>query len=435
MQDLVAMMRRTVLLLTLLLAAAAVPLPAQEAVQVPPTLYLFTSGPGPDAREERLLAELVFLHLRRELAVRLVEGELGAAVPEEDAEKTRRAAAAGADAWLELRASRQGESLSLSYRLYLLAEEALAAEERLTAPGPVSALPEDFWRTLSAAASAALPQRLQQVEVATRVVETREIRTLPYEVGTRVTVRARPGTRISGLTPQPLYVDAGGTAVAEVAPRATYRLQAEHWRYLPEVRKIYIGTSPETVELEQKQGTRFAVEGLTHTKESLGTGLRYYPLPGILFAGLRVINSFQGLLPPYDFQNDDDRWFSRNLYIGFNVGAYLNRQSRSLRLGLAAGGFVRFYSGRNDTGFELHPVFPYGLTLGPVFELSAGRRFALVGEWMPELYIYIPFDETLTQPGGPYEYMQPYPWDDIGSGGGNLRFNMESAFFGVRYRF
>jgi hypothetical protein len=427
-------MRRKLLLSALLLAAASVPLPAQEPLEVPPTLYLYTDGQGLSEREERLLAELVYLRLSEGSELILVEGELGEAVPAEDAEKTSRAAEAGADGWLELRASRQGESLALSYRLYLLSEERFAAELQTTAPGKVSALGEDFWRALQAAAGEALPRRQQRIEVDNRLVETREIRVIPYEVGVRVTVLARPGTKISGLTERPLYTDAGGTAGAEVAPDATYRLEADHWRYLSEVRKIYVGGTPQTVELVQEPGTRFALEGLTHQEESLGFGCRWYPLPGILFAGLRVVNSFQGLLPPYDFQNDDDRWFSRNLYLGFNLGGYLSRQHRRLRLGLSAGGFVRFYSHRDDPGLELHPIFPYGLTFGPLFELSAGPRFAIFMEWMPELYFYIPFDEILTNFGGPYEGMEPYPWDDIG-GGGNIRLKMDSLFFGARYRF
>jgi hypothetical protein len=437
-QDLVAKMIRKLLLFALLLVLSAALLPAQEAAEaraeVTPSLYLFTAASGLSEQEERLLAELVYLCLSNDRALLLVEGELGEAVPEEDAAKTRLASEAGTEAWLELRAEPQGQELVLSYRLYLLASEILAVEERqLTSPGPVSALSEDFWRDLRSAVNQALPRRQQRIEVENRVVETREIRVIPYEVGVRVTVKALPGTRISGLTEKPLYADAGGTAGAEVTPNATYRLEAEHWRYLSQVQKIYVADSPQTVEFEQKPGTRFALEMLTHQEESLGLGLRWYPLPGVLFTGLRMVNSFQGLLPPYDLKNDDDRWFSRNLYLSLHLGGYLSSQNRRLRVGLAAGGFVRFYSHRNDSGLELHPVFPYGLTFGPLFEMSAGPRFAILLEWMPELYFYIPFDEFLTDPGGPYEYMERYPWDDL-SGSGNIRFRMNSLFFGARYR-
>jgi len=427
-------MRRKLLLSILLLTVFTALLPAQAPVEVAPSLYLFTAATGLSEQEERLLAELVYLRLSRDLALLLVEGELGEAVPEEDAAKTRLASEAGADAWLELRAEPQGQNLDLSYRLYILAAESLAVEkQQLTSPGRISALGEDFWRDLRSAVDQALPRRQQRIEVENRVVETREIRVIPYEVGVRVTVKALPGTRISGLTERPLYTDAGGTTGADVAPGATYRLEADHWRYLSQVQKIYVADSPQTVEFEQKSGTRFALEALTHQEESLGMGFRWYPLPGMLFTGVRIVNSFQGLLPPYDFKNDDDRWFSRNLYLSLNLGGYLSSQNRRIRLGLAAGGFVRFYSRRNDPDLELHPVFPYGLTFGTLFEMSAGPRFAILLEWMPELYFYIPFDEFLTDPGGLYEYMERYPWGDV-SGSGNIRFRMNSLFFGARYR-
>lgn len=431
-------MKRKFLLTTLLLTLCIPFLPAQAAEPaadpVPAKLYLYTAGPEPGAAEERLLTELVVLHLSRGQAVTLLEGEIGAAVPEQDEEKTRRAAEAEADAWLELRAGRQGGDLVVAARLYLLKAERFAAEAQLSTPGSVSAMADDFWEKLLAAVDEGLPRRRQRIEVDTRVVEINEIKAIPYEVGTLVTVKARPGTRINGLASYPLYVAAGGTVSVEVAPNATYRLEADHWRYLPEVQKIYTGKSPQTVEFEQEQGARFAVEGVIHTEKSLGIGTRYYPLPGILFTDLRVINSFQSLLPPYDFEGDSHRWFSRNLFLSFNVGAYLNRQSRRLRFGMAAGGFVRFFSNYNDPGLKLHPVFPYGLNIGPVFELSAGRRFSLFFEWMPEIYIYIPFDEFLTDGGQPYEGMERFPWDEIG-GEGNIRINMNSTFLGVRYRF
>ncbi len=433
------MMRTRQLLLFAVLVFTATLLPAQEPaqepVQVPPTLYLYTAGPGSGTANERLLAELVFLRLSTALAVRVVEGELGEAIPEADDEKTLLAGEAGADAWLELRAGPEGGGLSVAVRLYVLAEERFAADQKLSVAGSVDELEKDFWDQLLDVVSGTLPQHQQRVVVNTRIVETREVRVIPYEVGTRVTVHARPGTRISGLKPYPLFVAADGTVSTEVAPNATYSRQADHWRYLPLTERIYVDKTARAVKLEQEKGSRFALEGLTHFEESLGIGVRYFPLPGSLFAGLRIISSFQSLSPPYDFKNDDDRWFSRNLYVGFNAGSFLNRKSRRLRFGLAAGGFVRFYSRRNDPGLELHPVFPYGLTLGPVFDLAAGERFGLVFEWMPEFYIYIPFDESLTGPDAPYEGMDPYPWEDLTSGRGDIRVNTGSTFLGVRYSF
>ncbi len=385
-------------------SGAAAPATA-SAVTFPRTLYLFLqAGPALPAPEARLAAEVLAARLQREGGVVPLEAAGAPPVPGTDEERGTLAQEAGADCWLLVTLDRAEGGFAVGYRLHDLLEDRSVDQQRLSKPAGAFGL--DLWPELLAGVRDLLPPRPQKVVVDEVVRTETDVQVVRKEVGGAVTFQALPGTRLTGLPGKPRVVDESGRLTAELPPAATYRIRASRPGFYPDVRRMYVGREPRTLEMKQAPLPRFALDGFADFNSNVGGAFVSYLVPGSLYAEARFAANLFSLSPPFTIRWDG--WDYRNLCAGLDLGVYLLPADAFFRPALTVGGFTRAwftpeYRPPDVPPVILHPVFPWGVRLGAHLEFSRHprRRFFIETAW--SFYPYTP-----TWPS----YMEDMPYDD-----------------------
>ena len=407
---------------------------AQEVVQVPRRLYIFMEGrAGITPKTARTMGESLLMLISQAARVEVIEPEEELPFPAGDDEKTAFTLEQGGDAWLEVAAGIQSESIVITARLFDIKEETVVFEKSLQKPVRSRQPDDEFWEEVLLDLRDALPPFSEELAVKEKIRRVEEIRIIEHPEGVEVTIKAVPGSRISGLGEDSPIVDASGLLTVEVPQSATYRVRADHWKYYPESKDIFVDHEPVTIDFKQAPGARLGVEILGGFDGFLGAGVFYYFIPNYFHADLRLVNSFFGLMPPFinDRRND---WDSRNLELYLSLGTYINTPNAAVRLALSAGGIIRLHFPEKGKG-RLHPVFPYGWTAGLMFEFSILKRLKFFLEWVPEMYLISAGDwASLIYPGSPYESYDNEPWRDH-TLLGPFALQLNRVNLGLRYHF
>jgi hypothetical protein len=267
-------LRRTVAAIaTLLLLAATGSLWGQvdgEATVVRRLLTVIDFGP--DAAFDHTTRA----HLRASLISTLTREQTEAAVilydgdsPGSDRELTETALEHGASAWLAVTIEGSPESaryqsiaFDLVARKYLF-EVAHESDQGIRTRD----LARRFWSDIAAL----LGETLKTV--------------IP---GTEIAFVGAPGTKISGITDEPIVLDGDGRAVRTLINPNYYEYRATRIGFYPVKGALLVGDDPKTVELVQPEATRHTIEvGLT-TLNFPTVAYRYDVIPQWVFTGASI---------------------------------------------------------------------------------------------------------------------------------------------------
>jgi len=304
----------------------------------------------------------------------IVESAESEPVPQSVEERRARASEYKADCWLLVVIQPQDNQLDIAASLFDISGETLLWEKSFNGTRRLQELESALWQELVGAVEEALPPRAQRIVVEEIIRKVSEVQVVEKIVGVPLTIEALPGTRISGLTKEQIIIPEEGRVTLEVPGGATYQIRAARKSYYAEELGFFVDKEALAVDIEQRPAARFGAELLTNFDNFTGLGLYYFPVRGFFFAGLRGEVSFFSVFPPFDVDEWD--WDSRNIILSLDLGCYLFPADSFFRLALSAGAFMRFYFPLNGTA-ELHPYFPYGVSLGTLFEFSRSRKIRL----------------------------------------------------------
>ncbi len=153
-----------------------------------------------------------------------------------------------------------------------------------------------------------------------------------------VVIQAEPGTRIVGLSRKPLKVGPDGQVSAEMLLPATYTFRAFCRGYYPEKQHLYLDQGRKVIHLDQKPGSRFALNFYLKNFTFPGFDLSYYFIPNFLFARFGLTTFMIGIMLDGGNHNEKDPLVSLSLnHLSLSTGIYLNRENHYFRLYLGAG--------------------------------------------------------------------------------------------------
>lgn len=368
-------MNKKAALFTTLFFIFSINLFADGEALIPRRLFLFfESSEELNQREQIMVQESLVANLAAETEVIIVEGaesEQGEPLPQSVEERGARASEYKADCWLLVKVQPQDTQLDIAASLFDISVDTLLWEKSFTGTNRLQELESSIWQELVGAVEEALPPRAQEFVIEEIIRTVSEVQVVEKIVGVPLTIEALPGTRISGLTKEQIIIPEEGRVTLEVPGGATYQIRAAKKSYYPEELGFFVDKEALTVDFEQSPAARFGAELMMDFHKFTGLGLYYFPARSFLFTGLRAEASFFSVLPPFDVDKWD--WDSRNIILSMDLGRYLFPADSFFRVALSAGAFMRFSFPVNGAA-ELHPYFPYGVSLGTLFELSRNRR-------------------------------------------------------------
>ncbi len=215
-------------------------------------------------------------HLRASLISTLTEQQTEAMVilyedeaPASNRELTETALAEGSSAWLLVtiegsaeRASYRSVAFDLVARKYLF-----EIEKQLDQGVRTRDLARRFWSEIAAL----LGETLQTV--------------IP---GTEITFLGEPGTKVTGISDEPIVLEEDGRAVRTLINPNYYEYRATRVGYFPVEGVLIVGDASATVELDQRKATRHTIEGGLTTLNFPTVAYRYDIIPQWVFAGAFV---------------------------------------------------------------------------------------------------------------------------------------------------
>ncbi len=361
--------------------------------KVPRRLVLFVEAePGAELSEAELIT------LRDSLLIRMIQASSEYVVfeplqedsaPGSDSERSRIAGKMGADAWLSVNVEGTLDELKLRVASMDLLENETVIELTLEKKG-IRGLERRFWDEVVKAVKEKykkLPQKIigGEVEAAT------------------VTIRAIPGTEITGLTEQPLLVDSEGGVELILFRGATYEFQAHRTGYYTYTRSFYVSQPALEVECEQQEVARLGWEIYLSKAVYPGVAYSLYFIPTPLYVRLGLTYYYLGL-PVFGM---DSRADIPMVHLNAAFGLYINRPEDIIRLYVSGGAFLRIVNyidikepERSYAGFEELSFFGFYPLLG--FEVSSSPHIRLYLEYCPIFYL-------LQEPelgSAYYEYLQ-----------------------------
>ncbi len=365
-------MNKKAALFAILFLVFSISLFADGEILIPRRLFLFFESSGElNQREQIMVQESLVANLAAKTEVIIVEGAESEPLPQSVEERGARAAEYKADCWLLVKVQPQDNQLDIAASLFDISGENLLWEKSFNGTKRLQELESALWQELVVAVEEALPPRAQRIVVEEIIRKVSEVQVVEKIVGVPLTIEALPGTRISGLTIEQIIIPEEGRVSLEVPGGATYQIRATKKSYYPEELGFFVDKEALAVDVEQNRAARFGAELLMNFDNFTGLGLYYFPVRGSLFTGLRGEASFFRVFPPFDVDEWD--WDSRNILLSMDLGCYLFPADSFFRLALSAGAFIRLYFPLNESP-ELHPYFPYGVSLGTLFEFSRSRK-------------------------------------------------------------
>jgi hypothetical protein len=319
-------------------------------------------------QEQLMLYESLLVQLgsaSRKLAVLEARGRKP---PASDADRSKLTRSLGGDSWLRVTVTGDMGSVGVAASSYdlLLSQTIFQLDFRKGLTRGAVDLERGFWSEVLKAA-------------ADYYGRAAAAKSLPGEV----VFQALPGTKIAVAGAQSLLADADGQARMRVQLPLTLSVRARHMGVYPLEQKFYVTQELTTLELEQKRGTRFALDFYLNNVVFPGFEFSWFPMPNFLF----VRGGFTTYLAGLFFSGDREQslFVSETLnLLDLGAAVYLNDADRNLRAYAGLGGFLRLVTAKGYWGLE--PIAPGGLQaiLGIEYSRRLKQRFYL--ELAPLLY-------------------------------------------------
>jgi hypothetical protein len=388
-----ASMRRRSTLAALLALSAALAWPQAQNAGRRVMLYFGATPPGSLPREDLVFLYATLLTRLQRASVAVVEPD-AVAVPASGEERAAKATARGADAWVAVSVSREGDGLRASVTgVDLRSGGALAAEAfNLPSLSGADVVP---WDDVAAAVAAAFPPKQPQ---------------RPAASAGEVAVEALAGTQVEGLTASPIRVGPDGTGRVSVVRPGFYRVEAQRDGELPAREDLYLSVDDDTVRLVQAPAPRWLFEGYTLNLSYLGGSVGRVLGPFYARVGLTTY-----IIAPW-LRNEGEDETAANLPLTEIVAA----------IGFAPLGgdaAVRPYVDGSAEArlmhtahvFALDPVAPFAFRAAAGVEIRGASRARLFADYGPVVYDVHGADPTTVEAtitvdgerGGGYFYK---PW-------------------------
>jgi hypothetical protein len=193
------------------------------------------------------------------------------------------AEAAGADSWLSISVGGEWSALELGVQSFDLISKAMVADLSVVREG---------WQSEQDLALETWNDIVQPIAAHYHMVETAVAQQGPPRA--LLSVRALPGTKISGLGGLPLFVDESGTASREVPAARQYTLGASLVGYIFSSRQIYL-EADRVVSFEQSPESHWTAEAAFQDRAYPGVGLAWSLRPGVFSFKLGITTYLVGL--------------------------------------------------------------------------------------------------------------------------------------------
>ena len=285
-------------------------------------------------------------------------------------ELTAAAESAGADGWLRVTLGGDWSSARLRVRAFDMRLRSAVADvyAQRSGWGSPSGLAQEAWGEVVQSVSGKFPMR--EAGTASPVAAARVM----------LTIRAEPGSIITGLGAPALRVGADGTTFRMLTPRREYVFRTEHAGYLPVHTRVYLAADRQ-VTVEQRPQPTWGLEGSLVDARAPGMDVSVYFPSYALFARAGFSTYALG------FALDSDGFLLEDplTVLGAQFGAYLSPQDRFFRFYLAVGGFVRLVHA-SGTWPVLDALAPAGFRLVVGVESPVSARGTLYFELTPSYY-------------------------------------------------
>jgi hypothetical protein len=358
---------RRLLTVFLLFAGLLLPVAPQVSVEVPRRLVLFFEvgeGSSLSSRDLILLYDslLVKLSTATEDVVVLEQVDVATAprTQTQYAEGTRRL---GGDAWLRVKVTGDMQTLSIEAESYDLINDRKVLHTAFEETEP-RGLDRRFWDDITSKVAGRYEKTPQRF--VGRVLSAGE-----------VILHAKPGTRIGGLSEEPLITDGDGEVRVSLLQFGTYTLDATLEGYYPLTRTFFLKDKKTTIDLEQKESSQVAAELYLNKMAYFGVEGLYYLYPDLLFVKIGV-NTFLFSIALED--KDEYGWERERSFplshLNSLIGLYMARPDQFLRPYAALGLFARITHIPHN-GLAIDPVSPWGFqgSLGVEISPHLQRRW------------------------------------------------------------
>jgi hypothetical protein len=316
--------------------------------------------------------------------------------PSRPADREKAARDRGADAWLLLTvgggAARPVLSVSSYDLIYQVTTLSFTVNRR--EPFPIMDIDRELWGDVVPRIVAAYPAILPSA----------------YNRGAlspaAVTIRALPGTVVSGLSPKPVVVGKDGTASLQLPSPLPYSLRATLGGYIPVSQSIYFHGQPE-ITIPQARSPWLLVDFtlLDGFFPGVSGTLASSPFPGFVRLGFTTFRAGIAI-------NQDNALVSIPLsQLTLHLGLYLASEDKPLRGYVGAGGLVRLSL---PPGGELtvDALMPWGVQVIIGMEIAFSSKLRSFVELSPSFY-------SMPLPGLFMAYFKDtgFPYIPIGSVG------------------
>jgi hypothetical protein len=194
-----------------------------------------------------------------------------------------------------------------------------------------------------------------------------------------LTVRALPGTEISGLSARPVTVGADGTVSVDLASPAPYSLRAVLGGYLPSLLSFYYQGEKEITLTQTRPPWLFLdLAFLDGFYPGVSATVASSPFPGFLRVGYTTFRLGIAI---------GDKLFSSLplSQLTLLAGIYLSPEDASTRMYFGAGPLVRF-SLPPSGSLVFDQLLPWGVQAVVGFEFTLVPKLRFVVEYAPTLY-------------------------------------------------
>jgi len=310
--------------------------------------------------------------------LQLIELASGSLSPASEKSLTRRAAEGGAASWIWLQASGDRSRIVVRARAFDLPSGTNAFDQSIERDGGFSAprLASDSWSDLAALVQQGMPAAVPVAAAAS----SPSAASGSEPGGAVLTVRARPGTEVTGPKGMRAVADADGVARLSLAARAEYTLRSTRAGFYADTQRVFVSGDQELV-LHQAAASRWAIDASMFQMAYPGVEGSYFLVPNWIYVKLGFTTYLFGLAL------NDAQVFSSNplTNIVAQAGSYLRPEDVVFRPYVNVGAFLRFVHAPGVL-VGIDPVSWGGLQASLGTEIGSNPHGRFFFEFQPMMY-------------------------------------------------
>jgi hypothetical protein len=285
----------------------------------------------------------------------------------------------GADGWIAVTISGGWESMRIGVRAFDLLTNSRVVDQSFTRSGlSLGDVPREGW---SDVVQAVAPQFHSALSA------TQEPSGSPTA---HLTVKARPGTRVTGLGPTALEIGVGGQASRDLPASREYLLRGELRGTYPSTLRIFLSADRE-VQLRQDPAFQWALEASLQDVGYPRIDVTWFPGAAGAYVRLGLMTYALGLA-----FNGIEVFSSAPLTnVEAQAGVFVGRADSLFRFSFGIGAFLRVATVPGEY-FGLDPLSPWGMRAIVGMEVSPWPRSRFFIEMTPTMFI-TPMPEVFQQ--------------------------------------